>query len=53
MAGNVRAGAALTLAAVSAEGKSTVTDLSHIDRGYSGFEYKLAGVGAKIRRIRV
>ena len=53
VAGDLRGGTALTLAAVSAEGKSTVTDLSHIDRGYSGFEYKLAGVGAKIRRIRV
>ena len=41
------------LAAISAEGMSSVTDLSHIDRGYSGFEYKLASLGAKIRRIRV
>ena len=32
---------------------STVTDLSHIDRGYSEFEYKLSALGAKIRRIRV
>ncbi len=52
-AGDLRGGAALTLAAISAEGRSTVTDLSHIDRGYSGFEYKLAALGAKIRRIRV
>ena len=53
VAGDLRGGAALTLAALSAEGMSTVTDLSHIDRGYSEFEYKLSALGAKIRRIRV
>lgn len=52
-AGDLRGGAALTLAAISAEGLSTVSDLSHIDRGYSGFEYKLRGIGARIRRIGV
>ena len=53
IAGDLRGGAALTLAAISAEGLSTVTDLSHIDRGYSDFEYKLRGLGARIRRVRV
>lgn len=52
-AGDLRGGAALALAAISAEGRSTVTDLRHIDRGYSEFEYKLRGVGARIRRVRV
>ncbi len=52
-AGDLRGGAALTLAAISAQGLSTVSDLSHIDRGYSGFEYKLRGIGARIRRIGV
>lgn len=52
-AGDLRGGAALTLAAISAEGLSSVSDLSHIDRGYSGFEYKLRRIGAKIRRIGV
>lgn len=52
-AGDLRGGAALTLAAISAEGLSTVADLSHIDRGYSGFEYKLRGIGARIRRVRI
>lgn len=52
-AGDLRGGAALTLAAISAEGLSSVSDLSHIDRGYSGFEYKLRGIGARIRRIGV
>ena len=53
VAGDLRGGAALTLAAISAEGLSTVTDLTHIDRGYSDFEYKLRGLGARIRRVRV
>ena len=52
-AGDLRGGAALTLAAISAEGLSSVSELSHIDRGYSGFEYKLRRIGAKIRRIGV
>lgn len=52
-AGDLRGGAALTLAAVSAEGESTVTDLRFIDRGYCGLEEKLAAAGARIRRIRV
>ena len=52
-AGDLRGGAALTLAAVAAEGLSTVTDLSHIDRGYFAFEYKLRGLGARIRRVRI
>ena len=53
VAGDLRGGAALTLAAVSADGLSTETDVSHIDRGYSDFEYKLSGLGAKIRRVRI
>ena len=52
-AGDLRGGAALALAAISAEGRSTVTDLRHIDRGYSEFEYKLRGAGARIRRVHV
>ncbi len=51
-AGDLRGGAALVLAALHAEGQSTVVNLSHIDRGYSDFEGKLRKLGAKIRRIR-
>ena len=53
VASDLRGGAALTLAAISAEGQSSVTDLSHIDRGYSDFEYKLTELGAKIRRVHI
>ena len=52
-AGDLRGGAALVIAALKAEGQSTVIDLSHIDRGYADFEYKLKKLGAIIRRVRV
>ena len=53
VAGDLRGGAALVLAALAAEGQSQVLDLSHGDRGYADFEYKLKKLGAKIRRVRV
>ena len=52
-ASDLRGGAALVLAALKAEGQSHVIDLSHVDRGYADFEYKLKKLGAKIRRIRI
>ncbi|MBQ9729391.1 MAG: UDP-N-acetylglucosamine 1-carboxyvinyltransferase [Clostridia bacterium] len=52
-ANDLRGGAALVLAALGAEGQSSVVDLSHIDRGYADFEYKLKKLGAKIKRVRV
>ena len=52
-ASDLRGGAALVVAALKAEGQSDVLDLSHIDRGYADFEYKLSDLGAKIRRVRV
>lgn len=52
-AGDLRGGAALVVAALAAEGQSSVLDLSHIDRGYADFEYKLKKLGAKIRRVRI
>ncbi len=51
-ANDLRGGAALVLAALRAEGQSTVSNLWHIDRGYADFEGKLRKLGAKIRRIR-
>ena len=52
-AGDLRGGAALVVAALKAEGRSDVIDLSHIDRGYADFEYKLKKLGAKIKRVRI
>ena len=53
VAGDLRGGAALVLAALGAEGVSEVLDLSHIDRGYSGLQDKLKNLGAEVRRVRV
>ena len=52
-ASDLRGGAALVLAALKAEGQSSVMDLSHIDRGYADFEGKLRAIGAKIKRVRI
>ena len=52
-ASDLRGGAALVLAGLKADGTTTVLDLSHIDRGYGGFERKLRLLGAKIRRVKV
>ena len=52
-ASDLRGGAALVIAALNAEGKSSVLDISHIDRGYADFEGKLRNLGAKIKRVRV
>ena len=45
---DLRAGAALVLAALSAEGETTITDIKHLLRGYSDLIKKLTNVGAKI-----
>jgi UDP-N-acetylglucosamine 1-carboxyvinyltransferase len=47
---DIRAGAALTLAALSAEGRSVIHDIHHIDRGYENYEHKLRQLGASIVR---
>jgi UDP-N-acetylglucosamine 1-carboxyvinyltransferase len=48
---DIRAGAALVLAGLAAEGETTVTEVAHIDRGYADFEGRLASLGAKIERV--
>lgn len=50
MASDLRAGAALVLAALSAAGTSEILRVYHIDRGYESFEKKLIGLGADISR---
>ena len=47
---DLRGGAALTLAALAAEGESRITGLLHIDRGYEALEQDLSALGADIRR---
>ncbi len=47
---DLRAGAALILAGLAAEGVTEITDIEHIERGYVGIEKKLQALGAKITR---
>ena len=47
---DIRAGAALVLAGLRADGETEVLGAEHIDRGYEDFVGKLAAVGADIRR---
>ncbi|MDY6914669.1 MAG: UDP-N-acetylglucosamine 1-carboxyvinyltransferase [Planctomycetota bacterium] len=50
MASDLRASAALVIAALVARGTTTVSRVYHIDRGYERIEAKLQGLGADIRR---
>ena len=47
---DIRAGAALVVAALRADGETVVSDAHHIDRGYECFVEKLAGLGAEVSR---
>jgi len=47
---DLRAGAALILAGLVSEGVTEISDVYHIDRGYTDIEQKLANLGAKIYR---
>jgi len=51
MATDLRASASLVLAGLVAEGETVVDRIYHIDRGYENIEEKLAGLGARIRRV--
>jgi UDP-N-acetylglucosamine 1-carboxyvinyltransferase len=51
VATDLRASAALVLAALAAEGKTTIQGLHHLDRGYDNIEAKLRQLGAKIQRV--
>ncbi len=49
---DIRAGGALIIAALAAEGESQIYGVHHIDRGYERIEERLSSIGAKIRRVR-
>ena len=51
IASDLRASASLVLAGLAARGETVIDRVYHIDRGYEKIESKLAGVGARIRRI--
>jgi UDP-N-acetylglucosamine 1-carboxyvinyltransferase len=48
---DIRAGAALVVAALGADGETTISDAHHIDRGYERFVERLSSVGADIERL--
>lgn len=48
---DIRAGVSLLIAALSAEGKSTIYNIEQIDRGYQDIENRLKKLGANIKRI--
>ena len=48
---DIRAGIALLIAALSAQGVSTIHNIDQIDRGYEHIDEKLNAIGAEIRRI--
>lgn len=48
---DLRAGAALVLAGLAAEGRTEITDIEHIERGYISLEDKLRQLGARIERL--
>ncbi len=48
---DLRAGAALVIAALAADGLSTVDDIMYIERGYENFPGKLQGLGALIEKV--
>jgi UDP-N-acetylglucosamine 1-carboxyvinyltransferase len=48
---DIRAGVSLLIAALSAEGKSTVLNIEQIDRGYENIEQRLLNLGAQIKRV--
>ena len=51
ISGDIRAGIALLIAALAAEGVSTIENIQQIDRGYERIDERLNGLGASIARI--
>jgi len=47
---DIRAGAAMVIAALAADGTTEVLDLHHVDRGYEDIEGRLAALGAEVHR---
>lgn len=48
---DIRAGAAMVIAALCAEGESTITDIKYLERGYHQLDEKLRSLGADVERI--
>ncbi len=52
MASDLRASAALVIAALAAEGETKINRIYHLDRGYENIDVKLAALGADIQRLK-
>ena len=52
VASDLRAGAALVIAALAARGESEITNIHYVERGYENIISKLRGVGADITLVR-
>ena len=52
MVSDVRAGPALVLAGLCASGKTEISRIYHLDRGYESLEKKFSMLGANIKRIK-
>lgn len=50
---DLRAGAAMIIAGLMADGTTVISDIYHIDRGYENFEEKFISLGGDIRRVTV
>ena len=48
---DLRAGAALVIAALGAQGETEIDDIEHIERGYENFEKKLSSIGINIKKF--
>ncbi len=48
---DIRAGAAMVIAALIAEGKTEISNINYIDRGYENLSKKLTSLGADIKRV--
>ena len=49
---DIRAGVALLIAALSAQGKSVIQNIEQIDRGYQYIDERLNALGAQIKRVK-
>ena len=48
---DIRAGAAMAIAALAADGVTEISELYHLDRGYEGFVPKMRALGVEVRRV--
>jgi UDP-N-acetylglucosamine 1-carboxyvinyltransferase len=50
---DIRAGAAVVIAGLTARGTTEIANVEHLDRGYEGMEEKLRSLGAEIQRVKI